>query len=338
MVNVGIIGMGMMGLTHLDAYAKRADARVIAIADADPNRRTGATLAKGNVKGQAQGGHDFSKFKQYAEGMDLINDPGIQVVDICLATPLHRQYAIAAMEAGKHVLVEKPLARTSADAYAIADAQKRTGVIAMPAMCIRFWPGWTWLKQAVVEKTYGGVLAATFRRVATHPGGAFYSNGQLSGGAALDLHIHDTDFVQYLFGIPKSVQSRGYSALSGAVDHLITQYHYDDVPLVSAEGSWVMRGAYPFAMQFTVNFDRATAVYDLLAPSPLMLYESGKDAVAVPLENEMGYDREIAYFIECVNANKQPTTVTLQQAADAVRIVEAEVTSVETRQAIPLTR
>lgn len=336
MVNVGIIGMGMMGLTHLDAYAKRSDARVIAIADADPGRRSGATLAKGNVKGQAQGGHDYSRFTQYAEGMDLIKDPSVQVVDVCLATPLHRQYAIAAMEAGKHVLVEKPLARTSADADAIAAAQQRTGVIAMPAMCMRFWPGWTWLKQAVVEKTYGGVLAATFRRVATHPGGAFYSNGQASGGAALDLHIHDTDFIQYLFGIPKAVQSRGYSALSGAVDHLITQYHYDDVPLVSAEGCWVMRGAYPFAMHYTVNFDRATAVYDLLASTPLMLYEIGKEPAAVPLENEMGYDREVAYFVECVTAGKQPQTVTLQQAADAVRIVEAEVRSVELNQIVPL--
>src|SRR5687767_567364 len=291
MVNVGIIGLGMMGLTHLDAYAKRSDCRVVAIADADASRRTGASLAKGNVAGQAQGGHDFSKFTQYADGMELIGDPNVQVVDVCLATPLHRQFAVAAMEAGKHVLVEKPLARTSADADAIAEAQRRTGVIAMPAMCMRFWPGWTWLKQAVVEKTYGGVLAATFRRVATHPGGAFYTNGQASGGAALDLHIHDTDFVQYLFGIPKAVQSRGYSKTTGEIDHIATQFIYDDIPLVTAEGGWTLADGYGFTMEYLVNFENATADYDLGREHPLKVSQNGETKV-IDCGKEFGYAAE----------------------------------------------
>ena len=82
------------------------------------------------------------------------------------------------------------------------------------------------------------------------------------GGAILDLHIHDTDFVQHCFGKPKAVFSRGYSRPTNAIDHVLTHYLYDDVPLVTAEGGWAMTPGFGFQMQYTVNFERATAVFD----------------------------------------------------------------------------
>ena len=200
MINVGVVGLGMMGLTHLDVYSASTAAKVVAVADADPGRRSGTTKARGNVEGQAQGRFDVATVTAYADGLELIRDPNVRIVDVCLPTPLHKAFAIAALEAGKHVLVEKPLARTSADALAIADAAdaayEKCGAIAMPAMCMRFWPGWTWLKRAVDERTYGRVLSAKFTRLASHPGGNFYQSAEASGAAALDLHIHDTDFVK----------------------------------------------------------------------------------------------------------------------------------------------
>ncbi|HEX2971567.1 MAG TPA: Gfo/Idh/MocA family oxidoreductase [Tepidisphaeraceae bacterium] len=334
MLRVGVIGLGMMGVTHLDVYSRRTDARVVAVADVDPARRSGKALAAGNVPGQAQGGFDYASAAQYADGMELIRDPQVEVVDVCLATPLHRRFAVAAMEAGKHVLVEKPLARTSADAAAIADAAQKAGVIAMPAMCMRFWPGWTWLKSAIVERRYGNVLAAHFRRLASHPGGPFYTNGAASGGAALDLHIHDVDFIQYCFGAPRSVSSRGYSNISGATDHMLTAYHYDNIPLVTAEGSWNMQAGFPFQMQYIVNFEHATAVYDLLAAQKLVLYQD-KQPHPIELDPAMGYEHEIAYFLQCVREKRQPTTVTLTDAANAVRIVECEVESIATGRVQP---
>ena len=81
-------------------------------------------------------------------------------------------------------------------------------------------------------------------------------------------------------------------------------------------------------MQYTVNFDRATAVFDSSAKEPLLLYESGKPVHPVEMESAMGYEREIAYFIQCVRDNRQPEIVTLQDAAEAVRLVEAELESI----------
>jgi predicted dehydrogenase len=337
MMNVGVMGLGMMGLTHLDVYAKLKDAKVVAISDKDPNRLEGRVKAQGNVEGQAQGGFDFAAVeRKYAEGREMIADPNVQIVDVCLPTHLHVDYALAALNAGKHVFIEKPLARTYADAQRLADAAGKSSGIAMVGMCLRFWPGWTWLKDAVANRTYGKVLAAHFRRVAAHPGGPFYLNGDLNGGAALDLHIHDTDFVQYLFGVPKSVYSAGYSKVTNQIDHIVTHYHYDDVPLVIAEGSWAMTDGYPFKMQFTVNFERATCVYDFPSEKPMTLYEKGKSPAVVELDPTMGYQYEIEYFLECVRTGKRPTKVTMQDAANTIRIVEAEVRSAQSRQTVSL--
>jgi predicted dehydrogenase len=331
MINVGVIGLGMMGLTHLDVYATAKTARVVAIADADPGRRDGSVKARGNVEGQAQGRFDVTTVTGYADGMQLIHDPEVQMVDICLPTPLHHKFAIAALAAGKHLLVEKPLARHSADAFAIADAAelafKTRGTLAMPAMCIRFWPGWTWLKEAITDRRYGKVLSAKFTRLASHPGGSFYQSEEASGAAALDLHIHDVDFIRYCFGTPKAVRSIGYSKVTKGVDHLLTHYTFDDIPLVTAEGGWCMAPGFPFQMRYHVNFEQATAVYDLSATDPLVISKDGKNE-AILLGTEVGYEAEINYFLSCISEGKQPYTVTLRDAAEAVRIVEAEVKSV----------
>ena len=337
MINVGVIGLGMMGATHLDVYAKRSDVRVAAVADPREELRTGKAKATGNIEGQAQGGVDLSKVRGYAEGLDLIADPDVQLVDICLPTPLHRRYAEAALAAGKHLLVEKPLARTSADADAIADAAEKGRGIAMPAMCMRFWPGWTWLKAAVDSSEYGKVLSAHFRRLASHPGGGFYSNGEACGGGILDLHIHDTDFVQHLFGVPEAVYTRGYARPTSEPDHVLTQYLYRGGPMVSAEGGWTMAKGFGFRMQYTVNFERATAMFDIGATPALTLARGGKTET-VELPAGMGYEHEIAYLLDCIANKRQPTTVTLRDAARSVAIVEAEAKSIASGEAVAVAR
>lgn len=329
MVRVGVIGLGMMGLTHLDAYRNRKDVLVFGLSDQDPDRLSGKARAAGNIKGQAQGALDFAEIRKYPEGMDLIKNPDIDLVDICLPTSLHLDYALAALESGKHVLIEKPLARTAEGAFQLAAAARKAKGFSMCALCIRFWPGWTWLKERIAEGTYGKVLGACFRRVAAHPGGGYYSDGRACGGAILDLHIHDTDFVQYCFGPPKAVFSRGYSKITGAIDHVVTQYIYDEIPLVVAEGSWAMASGFPFNMQFTVNFERATAVYDLASPSPLKVLTDGEEK-SVALDPGLGYQYEIDYLIDCIQKGVPPERVTLESAAASVKIVEAETKSIET--------
>jgi predicted dehydrogenase len=201
---------------------------------------------------------------------------------------------------------------------------------------MRFWPGWTWLKETVDAGTYGKVLSAQFRRVAQHPSDrGFYKNGSECGGAILDLHIHDTDFIQYVFGTPKAVTTSGYMKDTDEPDHVNTTYHYDNIPMVIAEGGWSMSPGFGFSMQYCVNFENATAIFDLSKPEPFtVITPSGR--VPVTLETGMGYDYEIEYLVKCIKNGKAPSIVTLESAAESVRIIEAERQSMLTGKTVTL--
>ena len=336
MIKVGVAGLGMMGLTHLQVYADRDDVQVVAVADLNPDRLSGKEVAAGNIEGQAQGKSGWSDAKQYADANELIADPEVQLVDICLPTPAHLKMGLAAIRAGKHVMIEKPLARTAAEAFQLAEAAEQAGVIAMPGMCMRFWPGWDWLKRAVDEQRYGKVLSAQFQRLASHPGGPFYSDGDACGGALLDLHVHDTDFIQHCFGVPQRVFTQGYRKVSTEPDHVMSQYLYDDGPMVTAEGGWTMAEGFGFQMRFTVNFEQATAQFDLGEDPTLRLVHNGRSE-SVDVAAGMGYDYELTYLLNCIQSQTKPTAVTLREAAVSVAIVEAERKSLSLGQPVEVT-
>jgi predicted dehydrogenase len=328
MIRIGIIGLGFMGKTHYGIYDKNPEAQVVAISDLDPKRAAGDLSGGwGNVKtGDTSDRLPMDRITGTTDWRELIGMSEVDVVDVCLPTPTHVEIVSAALAAGKHVVCEKPLARTSADARKIADAAARASGLFMPAMCMRFWPEWEWLKRAVAEGHYGRVLAATFRRVGSYPVG-WYTNGTMSGGALLDLHVHDTDFVYHLFGKPRGVFSRGYTGESGEVDHILTQYLYDGprrgTPMVSAEGAWTMSPGYGFTMRYTVAFERATADYDLGRQDTLMLSSGGKTE-PVPHATHDGWTGELGYFLECVKTKRKPGRVTADDAVAGLQIVEAE--------------
>jgi predicted dehydrogenase len=108
--------------------------------------------------------------KVYRALDEVLADPEVELVDLCVPTALHPKQAIAALKAGKHVLCEKPLALSAAQARKIVQAAESASGFFMPAMCMRFWPGWSLLKQVVGGKPYGKVQAASFRRLSPPPG------------------------------------------------------------------------------------------------------------------------------------------------------------------------
>jgi predicted dehydrogenase len=337
MVRVGVVGLGMMGLTHLDVYRQRKDVQIVAICDSDRDRLSGKVHAAGNVEGQAQSSvADLEGVQRLTDIFQVIGNPEIDVVDICLPTDLHVRFGCEVLHAGQHLMIEKPLARYAADAAQLCQVAEQSKGITFVGQCMRFWPGWTWLREAMLDNRFGKLYSAKFQRLASHPGGPFYSNGQRSGGAALDLHIHDTDFVQFCLGMPRAVTSVGYSKITTEPDHLLTHYHYDHVPMVVAEGSWAMAEGYSFNMAFEANFERATAVYSLAAKDPLMLYQPGQSPSPVALPATTGYELEIANMLDCVQRGVAPTVVTVQDAMNTIRIIEAEVESVRSGKTVTL--
>jgi predicted dehydrogenase len=329
MIRIGIIGLGFMGRTHYEAYQKLPQAQVVMVADQDPKRAAGdlsggwGNLGTGGIQQLP-----MDRIRGTTEFKELINDPNVDIIDICVPTPGHVDLAIAALATGKNVMCEKPMAISSAEARKIAAAAAAAKGFFMPAMCVRFWPEWQWLKRAVAEGHYGKVRSATFRRLGSMPAG-WFKEGKLSGGAVVDLHVHDTDFIYHLFGKPHGVFTRGYSKTSGEIDHLITHYLYDGNPLIVAEGGWTLADGWPFSMKYTVNFDRATADYDSgRASGPLILYGEGK-AETIEASKVDGFVGELSYFIECVKTGTKPDRVTADDAVMGLQIIEAEKKSIE---------
>ena len=334
MTNIGIVGLGFMGLTHIKAYRQLPNARIVAICDAVRLPEDGRlTAVAGNISSADEIKFDMSVVKGYRDYHEMLANPEVQLVDICLPTQLHASVATAALRAGKHVICEKPLARTTAVCREILEVARTAKGFFMPAMCLRFWPEWAWLQQAIADGRYGRVLAARFRRVSEPPGWSkgTYLKGDESGGALLDLHIHDTDFVQFCFGKPKRVFSQGFSRISGAVDHVVTQYEVAGGAAVSAEGSWVMHAGHGFNMAYTVVFEQATADYDCgRAEAMLKVFQEGKAPEVVKCPGGDGYLGELRHMLESIETGKAPTVVTGEDGLNAVAICEAEERSIKT--------
>ncbi len=336
-VNVAVVGLGFMGVMHLKTYLQIPGARLVAVCDAV---RLPVNGVLGGVGGNVAGADTIQlggEVTAYRDFDDVIADPEIDLVDLCVPTQLHESQAVAALRAGKHVICEKPLARTPAIAQRIVNAAKSAKTFFMPAMCMRFWPGWSWLKEVDAKKTYGKILAARFRRVSSPPGWSrgTYFKGSVSGGALLDLHIHDTDFVQFLFGRPKSVYSTGLSRFSGAIDHVVTQYKVAGGAAVYAEGSWLLTQG--FNMGYTVMFEHATADFDLTrGADALRLDVAGKSSRTLKLTGADGYGGELRHIIQAIQTGKPPTIVTAEDGLSAVEICAAEEQSVKTGQVVAL--
>ena len=335
MINVGVIGLGFMGVTHVKAYQKIDGVRIGAICDAVRLPKDGVLAGiSGNIAEHDAVRFDMTQVKACSDFNELLTNPDIQLVDICVPTTDHPKVALAALKAGKHVVCEKPLARTSALAREIVTAAESAKTFFLPAMCMRFWPGWAWLRDAVQDNRYGRASAARFRRVSSPPGWSrnVYFKGSESGGALLDLHIHDTDFVQFLFGRPNRVSSTGVTRFSGAIDHVVTQYQVEGGASVSAEGSWIMPEGYGFNMAYTVIFEKATADYDLArGAEALKVFEEGQPPHVVPTEGD-GYVGELSHLVQSIRDQKPPTVVSARDALSAVEICEAEERSVQSGQ------
>jgi predicted dehydrogenase len=216
----------------------------------------------------------------------------------------------------------------------MAETARATGRLLMIGHCLRFWPEYVMIKEMIDSKRYGAVRSALLTRRSGRPGWSddswFYDNRR-SGSAALDLHVHDVDTIQWMFGVPAKVSSTGSVQADGGIEHITTLYHFANGPSVVAEGAWDYPGPYPFDMAMTVVFERATAVFALSADPSLTVYKSDpREVEHPPVPKANAYTEELRCFVGSIQSGTAPKAVTPEQAAQAVAVVEAEVRSVRT--------
>lgn len=278
MIRVGICGLGFMGMTHYNAYQKVRGAKVAAICETDPKRLAGDWRSiKGNF-GPRGAKVDLSGIARYADLKDLLADPSIDLVDVCLPPAAHAEVTVAALRAGKHVLCEKPIALKAADGERMVKAAQAAGKMLSIGHVLPFVPEYQFAYQAVASGQYGKLLGGNFRRIISDPLWihGFY-DPDICGGPMVDLHIHDAHFIRLLFGKPKAVQSVG--RMRGEVaEYFNSQFLFDDPALVVTATSGVInQQGRPFTHGYEIHLEKATLAFDSWEGLPLtVLDEKGK--------------------------------------------------------------
>ncbi|MFF2890384.1 Gfo/Idh/MocA family protein [Paenibacillus sp. NPDC057967] len=330
MLRVGLIGFGFMGRMHFDNYVRLmnegAEVQLVAVCDTRIEELKNAS-AWGNIA-TAQEVYDLSPYKLYESIEEMLEKEELDVVNITLPTPLHADLTISLLQRGIHVLCEKPIARTSEEAHRMAEAAKETGKTLMIGQCLRFWPAYEYAKQCVTDGRYGNVLSGSFFRGSGTPQGWFL-DGELSGGCMLDMHIHDTDMINWLFGKPDGVSSIARNVIPGsAYDSVSTNYIYADGKVLNAQADWSLQGDFGFAMSYRINFEGGNLVFER---DQLRVNPNDQPGFIAELPADMGYYREMKYFLEAVTKGQPVSVCTPESAAASLEIIEAEIRSADNR-------
>lgn len=330
-----------MGTMHAQIYAQLPGAHLLGVADP----RIDATRAKLEKLGL-----DVPVYNSLPQLLSA--HPETAMVDVCTPLDAHESDALFALQSGRHLFCEKPLAPTLAAADRILAAAKAAGVMTQVGHCIRFWPEYQALRQFVREGRAGRLLSLSLTRQSSRPGytiGDWANSEQRSGGAALDLHIHDTDFVLALLGWPRAVHSRATFDYSGPA-HIFTLYDYPDVA-VSAEGGWNYPAQWGFRMAFQALFEKACIDYDSgksptlvitwsdRAPEPLAFQApaSGHSSTGEGNISSLGgYFNELQAFVDCILSGVPPADATLEDARASLAVVFAEIESARAQRPIAI--
>ncbi len=352
MVRIGIIGIGFMGFTHFEGAKKVKGAKVAAISTRNAKKLAGDwTSIQGNFG--PRGGHvDLSGIKAYADYHELLADPDIDLVDICLPTEQHEEVAIAALQAGKPTLVEKPIAVDLEGANRIVQAANKAKKLLMVAQVLPFFPEFLFARDAVQSGRYGKLLAAHFRRVITPPKWSReMSDFRRLGGWGVDLHIHDNHFICAMCGVPQQVFSQGLLQ-ADLVNHVHTQYLYGAAgPTISCVSGGIAAKGLEFSHGFELFFEKATVQYDAgtygsgkkkawVVNRPLtVITDDGK--VTNPKLKGGGewcaaFTAELQMAADAVCTGEEPPLLSGKMARDALKICYAEAKSIATAKPVKI--
>jgi predicted dehydrogenase len=333
MVRIGLVGVGFMGRIHFLASQHLKGAKVTAVCSRDKAKLAGDWSGTRGNFGPPPGKVDLTGVKTYESFDAMLNDPDIDLVDVCNPTDQHQTYAIAALKAGKHVLVEKAIALTEKDADAMLAAAKAANKLLMVAHVLPFFPEFKFVTKTVRGGTYGKLLGAHFTRVIAKPDwSAEIGDAAKTGGPAVDLHVHDTHFVGLIAGVPKQIYSTGVVE-QGAVTYLTTQYRYGPGgPAVTVSSGAVAMPGRPFVHGFDLYLEKATFTYSS-AGVPLTVFSADGKTNQPTLvgggDPILAFADELQTAVNGVVAGQMPDLLSGQLARDALVLCHREIESVK---------
>lgn len=268
MVRVGLIGIGFMGWIHSLAYRRSHRAQLVAFASKDVKKRSGDWRGIQGNFGPPGDVIDVQGMDVFESLEEMVRSPNIDLIDICLPPHLHASAAVLAMEHGKDVLIEKPLALTIDACKMISETAQRRGRLAMVAHVLPYMGPFAYATELVQKGTYGRPIGGYFKRVISDPTWIpdFYDPDKV-GGPLVDLHVHDLHWIQLLFGKPNGFHVVGRRQANVA-KYVHVLYDFGDPNIALASSSGVIDGpGRPFTHAFELHLERATLQFEFAAYS-----------------------------------------------------------------------
>jgi len=330
----GVIGCGGLGKAHATNFSRRDDVELVALCDIELDR------IKQNIEtNQGKASElDVSKYNLYTDAKEMLTKENLDLVAIALPTYLHAEYTIMALDMGVHVLCEKPMARTPEECQAMIDAAKRNNKMLTIGHCTRYRLSHRMIKEAYDSGKYGKLLRLELSRYSLTPVWGWenwFMDFDKSGGCALDLHIHDVDFVNYMLGRPKAVRSDAIHTKCG-FDTITTQFYYEDGPIVHVNGDWSLPASYGFECQFMAVFEKA-----VITNGSKGVKVCPHDGEAEEFEFPKGspnpiYMEELDYMLTCIKEGRPNDIVPMESTKQSVEMVFAEYESAKTGEIVKM--
>ena len=320
---IGFGGLGKLQLGNLLALeTERRDIKLAALCGADPNTFT--SNVKINLGTVDVSSFDFSDVAFYEDYKELIEKEKPDFIISTLPTYLHEEVAIFALEHGVHVFSEKPMALSLEACDRMIEASEKNGKKLMIGHALRFDPAYAKIKEYIDTGRYGAPYRAEFSRYSATPTWTWKNwilDPALSGGCAIDMHVHDVDLVHWFFGVPDSLRSVSTSAKIDS-ESIFTQYFYDGL-FVTTAADWSLCSTFPFEARAMVNFERATVT---ITDGKLSVYCDG-ETVTPDLGDVTCYMNEMRAFVEWVIDDKPCAVISPEEIRDTMDIAFAEIES-----------
>ena len=312
MLKIGLVGVGGISGAHIPAWDAMEDVELVALCDVREEQMA-AYPAK----------------RQYLDFEEMLAKEELDILDICLPTYLHADFAIKAMERGIHVICEKPISLKAEDVERVYSTAHRMHVSFMVAQVLRFWPEYMLIKELNDTQKYGKLLSGYMSRLGNTPQWSWdnwMKDENRSGLVPFDLHIHDLDFIVYAFGAPKDVKSNRIKRPEQ--DCINAVYEFPEF-YIETESAWYASN-YPFAARYRFQFEKAVISYE---GGKCMIYEDNGSAIdlSVAAEGDTGsinlpksdaYADEIRYFADCVRKGVFPDKVKPEELNTVIRILK----------------
>lgn len=329
---LGFGGLGKLHLTNLVKLSEEFDITLAAICSADPNAVfQNVSLNLGDVDISKM---DFSSVAVYTDYKKLIDEVKPDFVLSTLPTYLHAEVAIYALEHGVHVFSEKPMALSLEDCTAMIDAANKNQRKLMIGQCLRFDPVMQAVKQYVKDGTYGKLYRAEFHRYSQTPLWTWQNwilDPKQSGGCIFDMHIHDTDLINWLFGMPNSLRSAVTRGKMEA-ESVFTQYFYDDGLLVTSAADWSLPQKFPFECRSLFNFEHAC----MQAKDGILTIYTDEEVLTPELPEDLHFLDEMRAFLNLALCDISCELTSPESVRDSHRLAMLEIESAESGETISL--